>query len=61
MNWIRATQVAPKNRQEILVARNEEFFIATFIAAENMFYCKNGVKFVIADDVKWAELLPPKD
>jgi hypothetical protein len=59
MKWIRATSQAPRNNQEVLVVKKDEYFIATYKAPEVTFYCKNGTKFKTAEDVKWAELIPP--
>jgi hypothetical protein len=59
MKWVNAIRELPKNNQEVLVSKNEEFFIASYAATEKIFHCKNGVKLLVADDIKWAELLPP--
>ena len=59
MNWVRAMRQKPKDRQEVLVVNKDQFFIATYVASDGKFYCKNGTIFGITEEVKWAELLPP--
>jgi len=60
LNWIIATQETPVDNEEVLVANEDEFFIAKYLASKKIFYCKNGTQFGISEKVKWAALLPPK-
>jgi hypothetical protein len=59
MKWMRAIRETPLDKQEVLVANGDEFFIAKYSASDKKFYCKNGTIFGISENVKWAELLPP--
>ena len=61
MNWKRITYEKPKNYQEVLITRRGDYFIATFVEADNAFHCKNGSKILMTDDLRWMQLLPPQD